>query len=125
MLTDIGKTLKAPQAFSGGPPIESEKDDFQVGHWVSRWNPHDIWTGPYLVTKQLSDFAYKVQAAKGAGPIGVHVDDLKVYDFREEEEPSSWVKRKTSSTENHQALAVGDDSSGISVSRTRGNIIKM
>ena len=55
-MTNIGKTLKAPQAFSGGPLIKSGKDNFQVGNWVSRW------TGPYLVIEQLSDFVYKVQA---------------------------------------------------------------
>ena len=35
VLIDIRKTLKAPQAFSGGPLIESGKDDFQVGNWAS------------------------------------------------------------------------------------------
>ena len=70
---------------------------------MSRWNPHDIWTGPYLVTEQLSDFAYKVQAGKGARPIEVHVDDLKVYDFRGEEKPASWLKRETGPAEQLQA----------------------
>ena len=76
VLTDIKKPQKAPQAFSCGPLIESGKNDFQVGNWVSQWNPHDIWTGPYLVTGQLSDLVYKVQAAKGAKPIEVHVQLL-------------------------------------------------
>ena len=80
------------------------------------------WTGPYLVTKQLSDFVYKVQAAKRARPIEVHVDDLKVYDFRGEEEPSSWLKKETGLTEHLQALAVKDGSSSISgVSMTPGD----
>ena len=95
VMTNIGKTLKAPQAFSGGSLIESGKDNFQVGNWVSRW------TGPYLVTEQLSDFVYKVQAAKGARPIEVHVDDLKEYDFRGEEElqlvgKRNWFNRSPS-----------------------------
>ena len=100
VMTNIGKTLKAPQAFSGGPLTESGKDNFQVGNWVSRW---------------------KVQAAKGAKPIEVHVNDLKVYDFRGEEEPASWLKRETGSTDLLQALAVKDGSSSISgVSKTPG-----
>ena len=116
VMTNIGKTLKAPQAFSGGLLIESGKDNFQVGNWVSRW------TQPYLVTEQLSDFVYKVQAAKGARPIEVHVDDLEVYDFRGEEEPSSWLKKETGLTEHLQALAVKDGSSSISgVSMTPGD----
>ena len=116
VMTNIGKTLKAPQAFSGGPLIKSGKDNFQVGNRVSRW------TGPYLVTEQLSDFVYKVRAAKGARPIEVHVDDLKVYDFRGEEEPSSWLREETCLTEHLQALAVKDGSSSISgVSMTPGD----
>ena len=106
VLIDIRKTLKAPQAFSGGPLTESGKDDFQVGYWVSRWNAHDTWTGPYLVTEQLSDFVYKVQAGKEARPIEVHVDDLKMYDFIGEDKPASWLKRDTGSAEHLQALAV-------------------
>ena len=61
-----------------------------------RWNPNDkIWMGPYLVTEQLSDFAHKFQAAKGARPIEVHVDDLKMYYFRGEDKRASWLKRDT------------------------------
>ena len=33
--TNIGKTLKAPQAFSGGPLSESGKDNFHIRNWVS------------------------------------------------------------------------------------------
>ena len=79
---------------------------------MSRWKPHNIWTGPYLVTEQLSEFVYKVQAAKGARSI--EVDDLKVYDFRGEEEPSIWLKKETGLTEHLRALAVKDGSSSIS-----------
>ena len=116
VMTNIGKTLKVPQAFSGGLLIKSGKDNFQVGNWVSRW------TGPCLVTEQLSDFVYKVQAAKGARPIEVHVADLKVYDFRGKEEPSSWLEKETGLTEHLRALAVKDGSSSISgVSMTPGD----
>ena len=110
VMINIGKTLKAPQAFSGGLLIKSGKDNFQVRNWVSRW------TGPYLVTEQLSDFVYKVQAAKEARPIEVHVDDLEVYDFRGEEEPSSWLKKET---EHLQALAVKDRPSDMNQEETK------
>ena len=81
---------------------------------MSRWKPHNIWTEPYLVAEQLSEFVYKVQAAKGARSIEVPVDDLKVYDFRGEEEPSIWLKKETGLTEHLRALAVKDGSSSIS-----------
>ena len=55
-------------------------------------------------------------------PTEVHVDDLKVYDFRGEEEPSSWLKKETGLTEQLRALAVKAGSSSISgVSVTPGD----
>ena len=47
-------------------------------------------------------------------PVEVHVDDLKVYDFKRGDEPASWLKRDTGLAEHLRALAVADDSSGIS-----------
>ena len=44
-----------------------------------------------------------------------------VYDFRGEEEPSSWLKRETGSAEHLWALAVQDDTRVSGVSRTPGN----
>ena len=85
------------------------------------WEAGNVRPGPYLATEQLSDFVYKVQAAR-ARPIEVHVDDLKVYDFTGEEEAASWLKRETGSTQHLQALAVKDGSSSISgVSMTPGD----
>lgn len=38
------------------------------------------WTGPYLVTRKLSDVNYQIQRGEHSHPVVVHVDQPKPYE---------------------------------------------
>ena len=78
---DIRQTPKAPQAFSGAPLNKSQ----QTFKWETGF-PDGI---PTII--RLGLFLLLNKWAKGARPVEVHmhVDDLKVYDFKGGDEPAS------------------------------------
>ena len=65
---------------------------FKVGDWVYRYYPPAArakfgsgWTGPYLVTKVISDLVYEIQLSRKSKPKVVHADDLKMCAFDPQE----------------------------------------
>ena len=73
---------------------------FKVGDWVYRYYPPAArakfgsgWTGPYLVTKVISDLVYEIQLSRKSKPKVVHADDLKVcpVDPDSEDQPRNWL----------------------------------
>ena len=73
---------------------------FKVGDWVYRYYPPAArskfgsgWTGPYLVTKVISDLVYEIQLSRKSKPKVVHADDLKMcpVDLDSEDQCSNWL----------------------------------
>ena len=69
---------------------------YDIGDWVWRWYPPTAgqklglgWTGPYLVTKRISDVTYSVQKSENSPVLNLHVDHLKPYEGRNQ--PRNWL----------------------------------
>ena len=62
----------------------------------------EVWTGPYLVLRKISDVTYEIQLNSENKPITVHVDHLKPFQGRQPPinwltEPDSFPEEKTMS----------------------------
>ena len=89
---------------------------YSVGQWVFRWYPPAAhakfgsgWTGPYLVTRKISDLVYQIQGSKRSKPKVVHLDHLKPYYSNDDEELINWLEEPTGAEEPEGLLESPDD----------------
>ena len=67
------------------------------------------WTGPYLVTRKISDLVYQIQGSKRSKPKVVHLDHLKPYYSNDDEELINWLEEPTGAEEPEGLLESPDD----------------
>ena len=89
---------------------------YSVGQWVFRWYPPAAhakfgsgWTGPYLVTRKISDLVYQIQGSKRSKPKVVHLDHLKPYYSNDDEVLVNWLEEPTGAEEPEGLLESPED----------------
>ena len=67
------------------------------------------WTGPYLVTRKISDLVYQIQGSKRSKPKVVHLDHLKPYYSNDDEVLVNWLEEPTGAEEPEGLLESPED----------------
>ena len=87
---------------------------YDIGDWVWRWYPPTAgqklglgWTGPYLVTKRISDVTYSVQKSEKSPVLNLHVDHLKPYEGRNQ--PRNWLNELDNTSIEDMSYAANTD----------------
>ncbi|MEW8092744.1 MAG: reverse transcriptase domain-containing protein [Candidatus Thiodiazotropha endolucinida] len=87
---------------------------YDIGDWVWRWYPPTAgqklglgWTGPYLVTKRISDVTYSVQKSENSPVLNLHVDHLKPYEGRNQ--PRNWLNELDNTSIEDMSYAANTD----------------